>query len=1807
MKKLQNALALFVVGLLMTSAAYAQTVVNPFNKIFTLDTNGNGKVDAILLASDGTRLPDAASMPNYLGWAVSGTGFTLDPLRNGGKPLVIDFLADGTAFTANPAFNMVTANTGGGTTSTPVAAGSFTTPAAYATALGYTRAAGVTDIILFVTDSPAGDAIPDVTYNSLLGDVKFLDTTELNNIDSVTLVEQDGVFPAFSSASTVDNSPEDGRIDGVKITFSEPVTGLAAADFAVAGHTIAKLEGVTDGTSVVSELTIRINQNLGLPWTGEVPAVTRAGVISDAGGRAIQASTVTVKDGVAPYIQFADTRDTDLDGKLDIIQVTYSEVVNFPEEVKGLSFNGLDLNDLDPSATVVDNVFSSTTTNNAAGITYSVVQYSVQENKGYNTGYTPSITYVQQTKPSSGTDPRIRDVVVASSDNQLRASAGLTTAVTAQDNAAPALVMAQTADKNADGYVDHVSMEFSEALGNNFTAVADYALNFEIAQDAGACTDPGVYLPLKRENTTISTDMRFVTIQYDGYTTSPVGNAADNCLSNSKPYVEYNRVAGGAKNLKDAVGNEVGRLGAVNQFATDGAAPVLMYAGAEDVYVGNTNTNKRNGKIDSYKLVYSEPIDFSKLGKDNDPVGLTVSGYSSVRFDTGWTGSAIDGAADHPSASGTQPNNVVFVRFDESASWDTKATPAISSVALRGSQIASPMSTGSGCTSAVGNVAASLSSANVLSLSGSFTSLCNPVTSVELVVGSTATSGSSIGSVNPGAKGGSFDGINVSLTADQIAAFDNGTLFIVVKTGATAVELRAPVGGSTIRDAAGNVAVGVNTTAKYWDNAGPVAYRANGRVGSTKVRLYVSEELNNYFTTTAAGRASSVYPAANAGFGYVNGTAATGDVNTATAIGAAAVVYDNASPLRLDITTDGNISTTDASKDKVKSLAALVDIKDNATLPTAPAAGANATVFTGFVNDKAESLITVNADGVAAAADGSELSIADLEAPKVVSAMFVDANRNGKMDHVIVRFDEDVNDLLVDGVVTQTTGTPAVTSVDNTKLGSNVATKFAIAGYSGSVMFVPSGYVTGSPAAKPATVDFIEKYVLGAGGADATNDDEVIFMLDDSSLNTNAAPTVAVAGSAVQDFSANKLADATVNGADHAGPAVVSVTVNSDSAFDVNFSEPVKNLALGDLTMTLGSFNLPINPTDVQSLNGGATARFFVPGATFNTGSKITVGLTNTAVINDTSANSWPNAQSTAPVALPAAGSNYGSFTTANSFGDAKTASTNNAGVVAQPADGCSSVAPVANTNGSVVAATICRSANDPFSSSYSAGMTKVGRYEVYRAASATGEKVLVAQFAPPAVDSSTGKFTLQIPVVPATGATQFYYVVAVAAGNGAQGKTEVSTFDGTSLSIAAGASSSAGVFIGSVATSDAFAPAPVGKDVKITDGATGKQLTVTMTPSADHDKVDAQAYPTQFYNMASVVFVPLVTGYKVFNADNNALVATIDARQVTKNPNGTISFNFDATALGSKASYIVKATDNINDSEASNKADGTAIGGTVTGDGNGDNKVDVADLALFASAYGASAGAGTYTTTFDFNNDGVINIADYAAFAKAFTGSAALGKTESLENANGKLSVEFQGNLAIVRANGLSNAQGVQFDFAAQGARFVKVEDGAAFNGNSLSTYVENDNAVTYAVAGTNGQKVNAGVIAVFQLDSKATEVKLSNVRVVESFVAKAGADVTAQGVPTEFALDQNYPNPFNPTTTIRFSLPETSNVTLQIFDIKGRLVKTLVTGQVEAGVHAINWNATDNAGAPVASGVYLYRVQAGSFTKINKMTLLK
>lgn len=210
----------------------------------------------------------------------------------------------------------------------------------------------------------------------------------------------------------------------------------------------------------------------------------------------------------------------------------------------------------------------------------------------------------------------------------------------------------------------------------------------------------------------------------------------------------------------------------------------------------------------------------------------------------------------------------------------------------------------------------------------------------------------------------------------------------------------------------------------------------------------------------------------------------------------------------------------------------------------------------------------------------------------------------------------------------------------------------------------------------------------------------------------------------------------------------------------------------------------------------------------------------------------------------------------------------------------------------------------------------------------------------------------------------------------------------------------------------------------------------------------------------------------------------------------------------------------------------------------------------------------------------------------------------------------------------------GTLFDFfTAEGSEargsisgIVKNSSSQGISGAYVYAYDENNNVLASEMTGSDGRYALSGLpngnydITVsrmpYETESTDTPVTVGNqgtwdVTNVDFTLAPATytsvPDDNAHSAPERFALYQNYPNPFNPTTTIWYALPKSSHVTLQIINLQGQVVRTLVDGSRSARVHQVTWDGNNDQGQRIASGIYLYRLQAGDISKTMRLILLK
>jgi len=145
--------------------------------------------------------------------------------------------------------------------------------------------------------------------------------------------------------------------------------------------------------------------------------------------------------------------------------------------------------------------------------------------------------------------------------------------------------------------------------------------------------------------------------------------------------------------------------------------------------------------------------------------------------------------------------------------------------------------------------------------------------------------------------------------------------------------------------------------------------------------------------------------------------------------------------------------------------------------------------------------------------------------------------------------------------------------------------------------------------------------------------------------------------------------------------------------------------------------------------------------------------------------------------------------------------------------------------------------------------------------------------------------------------------------------------------------------------------------------------------------------------------------------------------------------------------------------------------------------------------------------------------------------------------------------------------------------------------------------------------EKIAPEIGRLYKLTTLKGNVEIQNYPLTQSRIVITDPGITkfalsksgSPEIPQKFAVKQNYPNPFNPTTEIRYALPEPGKVKIVIYNSLGQKVRTLVSGEQVAGYYTTVWDATNDAGHRVSSGLYIYQVQAGKHRAIKKMVLLR
>jgi hypothetical protein len=314
----------------------------------------------------------------------------------------------------------------------------------------------------------------------------------------------------------------------------------------------------------------------------------------------------------------------------------------------------------------------------------------------------------------------------------------------------------------------------------------------------------------------------------------------------------------------------------------------------------------------------------------------------------------------------------------------------------------------------------------------------------------------------------------------------------------------------------------------------------------------------------------------------------------------------------------------------------------------------------------------------------------------------------------------------------------------------------------------------------------------------------------------------------------------------------------------------------------------------------------------------------------------------------------------------------------------------------------------------------------------------------------------------------------------------------------------------------------------------------------------------------------------------------------------------------------------------------GPAPEGELTGDG----KVDFSDLVSWSNAYwsgvpGYAGGMTYYRVKDDFGPtqdgyvfslpvvDAKIDFEDLVIFSIAYglNSSGQLLKVappqkDLVQISLGEPVVSAAESRVSVKVSGApGDVRAMRLELKGQFGAFVGAEKGPLLREYDtpvalMSRSEEGVVFVDLAVMGLDARGLNhQGEVLVLRFLGP-THVQLTKIDARNS--ANQPLSVTTvrregEALPARYELLQNYPNPFNPSTTIGFALPQAGEVTLEVYDMLGQSVTTLLHGVKEAGFHQVRWNGLDANQRTVASGVFFYRLKAGAYTQVKSMVMLK
>jgi len=378
------------------------------------------------------------------------------------------------------------------------------------------------------------------------------------------------------------------------------------------------------------------------------------------------------------------------------------------------------------------------------------------------------------------------------------------------------------------------------------------------------------------------------------------------------------------------------------------------------------------------------------------------------------------------------------------------------------------------------------------------------------------------------------------------------------------------------------------------------------------------------------------------------------------------------------------------------------------------------------------------------------------------------------------------------------------------------------------------------------------------------------------------------------------------------------------------------------------------------------------------------------------------------------------------------------------------------------------------------------------------------------------------------------------------------------------------------------------------------------------------------------------VAGYNIYRK-----VGAGEFDLVSSVPAGDTSYKDNSVLNAVRYTYTVSTLDA--DNEAPTKLERTsmairnsvkdAAGNIVMGLFGADNSVGFDDFFIFADFFGQTAADAAFDPAFDLNTNNRVDLDDFFVFADYFgrsvESSARIVPMLAGLNSETNLTLDAGESLpAIGEEMAIAvnledyvelSGYGLSLSYDPAVLEFVgpKVGDDNLLGAGSLAqpqVITSQDGKASIIAFGEPAVEGDLGLSLVFRtkVETESSYIDITDGQLSDGANGvnnlRGPVSVKIETLPEHYALADNYPNPFNPATTIKYQLPEAGLVTLEVYNMLGQVVRTLVNEHQTAGRYALQWDATNDNGHDLSSGMYFYHVRAGQeFQSTKKMLLLK